>query len=256
MHPVIASFGPLTIYSYGLMVALGFLCAILISARFFKREGLPEALVFDLALLIILSSIIGARLLYVLGQFSYYLTNPLEVFMLQKGGLVFFGGFLLSLLTTFFFLRARKVSFFKVFDAIIPGSALGYAIGRIGCWLNGCCFGKETTLPWGVIFPHNSLAGSYFPNQLIHPTQLYASLAMTIVFFLLLWLYQQKSFDGQIFCSGLILYSIYRFINEFFRFSPIYWLGLTPSQWLAIIIFSGAASGLWLLARKIERPRS
>jgi phosphatidylglycerol:prolipoprotein diacylglycerol transferase len=237
------------------MVALGFLCAIMISARFFQREGLPDSLVPDLALLIIISSIVGARLLYVIGQFSYYLTNPVEIIMIQKGGLVFLGGFLLSLVTSFFFLRSKKVSFLKVFDAIIPGSALGYAIGRLGCWLNGCCFGKETHLPWGVTFPHESLAGSYCPGQALHPTQLYASGAMLIAFFLLLLLYRQKRFDGQIFCSGLILYSLYRFLNEFFRFSPIYWSGLTPSQWLAIFIFTGAVSGLWLLTRKIDRPK-
>ncbi|MFC1511517.1 prolipoprotein diacylglyceryl transferase, partial [Candidatus Margulisiibacteriota bacterium] len=123
----------------------------------------------------------------------------------------------------------------------------GIAIGRVGCFLNGCCFGLPTKLPWGMVFPFGSLAHSYFPGEHLHPTQLYSSLGGLVIFLLIVWLYRQKKYDGHIFLWWLIFYSIYRFLVEFLRYSPMHWLGLTPSQW--IVVFVGGSALLAILKR-------
>ncbi len=242
MLPTLLKFGWFEVHSYGLFVALGFVAGIALTLYYASRENIGPQQILDLAILTIVSSIVGARLFYVVGQFEYYRSNPLEIVMVQNGGLVFLGGLLLSLAVVWYYARRQAIPLLKLFDAITPGTALGYAIGRIGCFLNGCCFGLPARLPWGVVFPKSSLAGAYCPDLPLHPTQLYSSLAMFLAFLALVWLYRRKSFDGQLLFSGLVLYSIYRFLVEFFRYSPIHWLGLTPSQWIVVPLF---VFGLW-----------
>ena len=242
MYPVCIKIGALQIYSYGFLVALAFLSGIFLSIYFAKKEGLSAEAILDLAVYVIISSILGARLFYVVGQWQEYRDNPIEIFMLQKGGLVFLGGLLLGLLTIVAFARVKKIPLLKLLDAIAPGVLLGYSIGRIGCFLNGCCFGVPANNFLGVVFPPNSLAGSYFPDAHLYPTQLFSSAAMFLACLALVWTYRHKRYDGQIFYWGLILYSIYRFLIEFLRYSPIHWLALTPSQW---IVLFGLIYGSW-----------
>lgn len=244
MHPILFKIGPLTIYSYGFFYALGFLVGIILSLYFARKEEIKSEVIFDLSLYVIISGVVGARFFYVLGQWQQFQENLIEVFMVQKGGLVFLGGFLLALLTIIIYTKIKNINLLKILDLASPGVTLGYAIGRIGCFLNGCCFGLPTKLPWGMIFAPNSLAGYHFPNQPLHPTQIYASLSMFISFSILTLLYQHKKFHGQIFFWALTFYSTYRFLVEFLRYSPIHWLGLTPSQWLAIAIFLSGVAGL------------
>ena len=258
MYPVLFKFGPFAIHAYGFFIALAFLAGILVSLYYAKREGIGSQTIFDLAIYVIISGLVGARLSYVFGQWEYFRGNPAEIFMAQKGGLVFLGGFLLALLVTVVYVKINNIPRLKLFDALAPGVALGYAIARIGCFLNGCCFGLpagQAGLPakfsWGLIFPSGSLAGAYFPGQALHPTQLYSMTLMFLAFLALVFLYRAKKFDGQIFFWWLILYSAYRFLIEFLRFSPIHWLGLTPSQWLVILTF---ALGLWGLTFYKKRP--
>lgn len=254
MFPFLFKFGPLEIRSYGFFVALGFLLGILISLHYAKKEKIERGLILDLSILVILAAIVGARLFYVLGQWRYYLSNPLEIIMVQNGGLVFLGGFVFCFLTIWLFAKIKNINLLQLFDSIAPGTIFGYAIGRIGCFLNGCCFGCPTKLPWGISFPANSLAGSYFPGEALQPTQLYSVLAMFAAFALLFWLYQKKSYNGQILFWALILYSIYRFLVEFLRYSPIHWLGLTPSQWLVIFTFTAGVWGIIYAGRILRRP--
>lgn len=246
MFPVLFKVGPLAIHSYGLFVAIAFLVGLAISLFYARKEGIENQTILDLAIYVIISAVVGARIFYVLGQWDYYRSNPLEILMLQNGGLVFLGGLLLSILTIVIYARIKSLPLLKLLDALTPGTALGYAIGRIGCFLNGCCFGLPTKLPWGLVFPPGSLAALYFPAEPIHPTQLYSSLSVLLVFFVLLWLYRRKKFDGQIIFWGLILYAVYRFLVEFLRYSPVHWLQLTPSQWLSIALF---VFGIWGLIR-------
>ncbi|MBU0630770.1 MAG: prolipoprotein diacylglyceryl transferase [Candidatus Margulisbacteria bacterium] len=245
MHPILIKLGSLTLYSYGFMVALGFLSGIAVSLRLAKQAGIKSETIIDLALYVIVAAIVGARFLYVAGQWGFYRGNLLEIIMIQRGGMVFLGGLIFVLATVIYFARARQIPLLQLFDAITPGTALGYAIGRLGCFLNGCCFGLPTALPWGIVFPSDCLAGSYFPDRHLHPTQLYASAIIIVAFAFLLFLYQRKKFPGQVFFSGLAIYSAYRFGVEFLRYSPMHWLGLTPSQWIVIPVFGISLYYLW-----------
>lgn len=246
MHPVLFKIGPLSLYSYGFMLAIAFLVGIFASFYYAKREGIKPEAIFDLAIYVIIAGVVGSRLLYVIGRREEYRSNLSEIFMVQKGGLVFLGGLLAALLAIVFYARVKKINLWKLLDAITPGTVLGYALGRIGCFLNGCCFGLPTNAPWGVIFPPDSLAYSYFPGQPLHPAELYSFLSMFMAFIALIIIYRFKRFDGQVFFWGLIIYSIYRFLVEFIRYSPIHWLGLTPSQWLVIPV---AVLAAYLLVR-------
>jgi phosphatidylglycerol---prolipoprotein diacylglyceryl transferase len=250
MLPVLFKFGALELRSYGFFVALGFAAGILITLFYAGKEKLSRPMVLDLSICTIISAIAGARLFYVIGEWGYYRANPLEIVMVQNGGLVYLGGLLLSIAVVYFYGRAKGINLLKLFDAATPGTVIGYAIGRIGCFLNGCCFGLPTKMPWGIIFPKGSLAEAYCGDIPLHPTQLYSSLSMLLAFLVLIWIYRQKKFDGQIIFLGLIFYSLYRFIVEFFRFSPIHWLSLTPSQWVVIPLFVFGVWGLVYFSKR------
>lgn len=234
MYPILFKFAGLSIYSYGLMAAIGFMVGIWLTLRYAKREGIREDYILDLAIYVVIAAIVGARMLYVIGQWGYYSANPAEILMIQNGGLVALGGVLLDLLVISLYARWKKIPLLRLYDTIVPGTALGYSIGRIGCLLNGCCFGLPTNLPWGITFPKGSLADTYFPCQHLHPTQIYSVILMFLAFWILVFVYRSKRYDGQIFFWWLLLYASYRFGVELFRFSPIHWLGLTPSQWIVV----------------------
>jgi len=244
MRPILFSLGDISIHAYGFMLALAFLAGILISIRYARKEGLKGDVILDLALYVIIAAIVGARLVYVLGQWDQYRDNLIDVIMVQKGGLVFLGGLLAAIGVVALYARIKQIPILKLLDILTPGSAIGYAITRIGCFLNGCCFGLPTDLPWGMAFPPGALAYFYFQEMRLHPTQLLSSASMFAAFLILVILYKFKKLDGQIFYWGLIFYSVYRFAVEFLRFSPMYWLGLTPSQWIVILTFTAGAYGL------------
>ncbi|MFA5113411.1 MAG: prolipoprotein diacylglyceryl transferase [Candidatus Margulisiibacteriota bacterium] len=251
MHPVIWQAGGFTLHAYGLMVALGLGIGVALIAYFaWRYEKIAPETILDLALYCILGGIAGARLLYVAGQWEYFAEHPLEIVMLQNGGLVFLGSFLVGIPLLAFLVKKRKLSLLKVLDATAPGISLGYAIGRLGCFLNGCCFGLPTDLPWGLVFPAGSLAAQYCPGVRVHPTQLYSSLLMLLVFAVTALLYRRKRFDGEIASWWFILYALYRFTVEAFRFSPFHWLSLTPVQWLVLPLFLFGIWGLFYFRRR------
>jgi phosphatidylglycerol:prolipoprotein diacylglycerol transferase len=220
------------------MVALGFLSGILLSAFIAKKEEFPPEKIIDLSIYVLISAIVGARTFYVIQFWHQFKHNPIEIISVQHGGLVFFGGLIAALLIIFLYTKIQKINLWKLFDIITPGTMLGYAIGRIGCFLNGCCFGFEAKVPWALHYPY--LSGLH------HPTQLYASAAMFIGFLIILYIRKyHRKFPGQIFFSGILLYSIYRFTNEFFREGPRYLFNLTLSQWIAISLFTWASYALW-----------
>jgi len=231
MLPVLFKLGPLTVNSYGVMVALGFLSGILLAIYLAKKEKIAPEMMMDLALFVMISSIIGARIFYVIEFWPEYWYRPLAMLFVWEGGLVFYGGLLGAVLTVLVFSRFNKLPVLKLLDLITPATALGYAIGRIGCFLRGCCYGVECKLPWAVKFPE--AAG------LRHPTQLYSLLTWLILFGVLWFLLTKRKFDGQIFALGLILYSVYRFLIEFVRTNPQYF-HLTAAQWGSLLLLIGA----------------
>ena len=250
MYPILFKAGIFEVHAYGFFIALAFIIGIMITLFYTRREGIDPQIVFDLAIYVLLSAIVGSRLFYVIGAWDQFKDNWPEMFMVQRGGLVFLGGFIFCLITVLIYCRLKKIPVFKLFDAIAPATALGYSITRIGCFLNSCCFGLPTALPWGIKFPLGSLADSYFPGESLHPTQLYSMLSMLLVFVVLVLLYRKKSFDGQIFMWWFVFYAVYRFAVEAIRYCPIYWLGLTPAQWMVIPLFIYGVWGLWYHRRK------
>ena len=223
------------------MLALAFLAGLLLSLKLAKSEGITADVVLDIVIYVIISAIVGARIFYVIQFWSEFKGNLLQIFAIHRGGLVFYGGLILVLLVLFWRARVHRIPLIKAADIATPVAALGYSIGRIGCFLNGCCYGIETAFPICVRFPH--LSGCR------HPTQLYASAIMFLVFLFLMFLWKRKKFEGQVFLSGLILYSVYRFSIEFIRVGPRYIFGLTVSHLASIVIFCVA---LYILIKRFK----
>lgn len=245
MHRIIAHLGPFTVYSYGLMLALSFAAGTYLCIKRSRRLGIESSKIIDLSLYILVSAIIGARFLFVILNWDYYKHDLLQVFMLWEGGLVFYGGFIFAFVTSIAYLKKNKIDVWKFADLFSPSLALGIAIGRIGCFLNGCCYGKISD-KWGICFPSagsppvftqqnwQGLVSSSAEWSLpVIPTQLYSAAAALIIFFLLLGLEKKKRPDGFIFWSFVLMYSIGRFIIEGLRYyEPNFILpfGITVSQ--------------------------
>ena len=230
MHPVLFKFGIFKIYSYGVMVALGFLLAVYLASREAKRIGISPEKVYDIGLYVLVFGIIGARALHVLLNLDYYLGRPLEIIMINRGGLAFHGGLAAGIAAAAFLTRRNGMPPWTTVDAAIPYVALGQAIGRIGCFLNGCCYGTPTYLPTGISLPGHLLR--------LHPTQLYSSVFLFLTFLALKKIYRKKKSEGEVFLSYLLIFSAGRFFIDFLRgdLSPVL-LGLKTSQLISIVIF-------------------
>ncbi|HEY3038173.1 MAG TPA: prolipoprotein diacylglyceryl transferase [Pyrinomonadaceae bacterium] len=249
MYPELFRIGNFPINTYGVFLALAFLCAILITVKLAVRDGLPREKIYDLCLWMLLSSLIGSKILMFFTE-PEYRDHPLQLLSLDflRSGGVFYGGLLGAILAGYFLMRRYKLPWWKTADACAPGIAIGNFFGRQGCFAAGCCWGKPTTLPWGVKFTELGHEITGVPTDAyLHPTQLYESFAMLIVFFFLLWLYKHKRFSGQVILSYALLYSVIRFGIEFLRDDPrgdLFGLttltGLSTSQIISIIVGTGA----------------
>lgn len=229
MHPTICQIGPFTVYSYGLMLALAFLASSTLACRQAKRQQINPEIIFNLAVIVSIFGVIGARLLYVLENIAHYMANPLEVIMLHRGGLSWFGGLLLGIISGAVYLKQKKLRIYQILDLVAPYIALGQAIGRIGCLLNGCCFG----LAFGFM-----------------PTQIASSLMLISIFIILRFLQLRPHQEGKIFFSYLLLYSLKRFFIEFWRQdNEIIFLNLTLFQMLSALAFVVALYGLVFIKR-------
>ncbi len=220
--------GPITIYSWGTFVALGFLIGILFAMRWAKKENIDPDHVLNISVWSIISSIIGARIVYVIKYWSSYQNKLISILYLWDGGLIFFGGFLTALGVILLYLRKYKIPYWKFLDISAPALTIGSAIGRIGCFLNGCCYGYETPLLWGIKFPN--IYGYR------HATELYYTFGFIIVFLYLLYVKKHKSFEGEVTTKFFIYYSLTFFIVEVFRDNPRNFLYLTGSQVISLIL--------------------
>ena len=215
MYPVLLKIGKFSIHTYGFFVALGFLTAILFAKHEAKRKGMDYEKIMDLCFYILLAAIIGSRLLYIAINLGMFLSDPLEIFKIWNGGLVFYGGFIAALITLIVYLKKQKMPLWKTADIMAPSLALGHCIGRIGCFFAGCCYGKPCDLPWAVTFTNPAtLAPVGIP---LHPTQLYSSASNLIIFGMLLLFRRYQKFEGQLLLVYIFLYGIFRSIIETFR---------------------------------------
>ncbi len=240
MHPRI--FG--IVKSYGLALSLSFLAGILLCLRRGRQRGLDEALTLDFCFAVLVSSLVGVRLFFVLTHLSDF--HPwYHAFFIWEGGLTLYGGIILATATVWWLCRRRGVPFATMADVMSPAVALGIGVTRIGCFLNGCCFGKPTTLPWGVKFPPGSLPAQVFGQTPLQPSQLYSSFdGFAIVGLLLLW-ERRPSAPGSTFARFLMLYGLARFLEDFTRYyepSAISLWGLTSNQLISAgLLAAGAA---------------
>jgi phosphatidylglycerol---prolipoprotein diacylglyceryl transferase len=255
--------GSLPIHWYGVLVALGFILGLWTASRRGLLQGIPPEKVLDSGPWLILGAIVGARALYVVSYWEKLMETPLfprmpwtEIFMIQRGGLVYYGGLIGAIASGVIYIRLRRLPIWKFADTMAPSIALGYVPGRIGCLMNGCCYGKPTSLPWGIEFP----AGHEMHRIPIHPTQVYDSVLNLLLYLALAWLYRRKKFDGQIFALYLLGYAVARSVVEMFRgdyADTSRYLGgvVTPAHLVSILTFlSGAILYALLAARKKSGP--
>ena len=251
MHPVAFHIGSLPVHWFGVLVAAGFLAGFWTAARRAQREGITAEKIYDAGLWLILGAIVGARSLYVASFWKEQFANApwSEMLMIQKGGLVFYGGLIGATLSCLIFLWKNKLPVWKFADALAPSIALGSFFGRFGCLMNGCCFGRPSDAPWAIRFPHeHETAGDP-----VHPVQIYDSLLNIAFFAALVWLHRRKKFDGQIFALYLMGYAVLRSVVESFRgdYAVRYLGGIaTPAQIVGIGIFLAGA----LLYARLPRP--
>jgi len=220
MYPILFRLGGLEIYAYGFFILLGFATGVFLAVHRARKTNVSISFerVADLFFYSVLSAILGSRILFVLINFNVYRKDPLQTFKIWEGGLVFYGGFILAVGVSIVYMKWHKLPIWKLADLSSPSIALGLFFGRIGCFLAGCCYGKESSLPWSVVFKDpNSLARLNVP---LHPTQLYEAAGGLVIFSLLIWREKRKAFDGQIFWLFSLLYSVARFLIEMVRGDP------------------------------------
>ena len=223
-----------------------------------RRENIPGEKIADVVLWLMIGSIIGARFVYVTTYWKdEFADQPLsEIFMIQHGGLVYYGGLIGAILATYIYLRWKKMPLWKTADVLAPSIALGNVFGRIGCLLNGCCYGRACSLPWAIRFPADNPL--HPPTTPVHPTEIYDALDNFLLYLLLAWLFRHKKFDGQVFATYLIGYAVTRTIMECFRgdYPPDHiHYGLTPGELVSIPIFIAGLALAAVLSRRVEAKR-
>ncbi len=234
MHPVAFKLGSFTIYWYGLMTVIAY-AVVLVSMKYTRRyEDLDPDTALDCSIYAIIGGVLGARLLYTMINFSDYIQRPLEIIKIREGGLSWYGALMGGALAIFILSRVRKKSFPRLIDFTAVHGVIALAVGRIGCFLNGCCYGRVTQVPWGVEFTGAQLEG------IRHPTQLYETILLVAAFIILLRWWPHKKFDGEMTLGAFFFNGLSRFIMEFFRYNtPDQYPGggmLSLAQYFAILL--------------------
>ncbi|MCF7838573.1 MAG: prolipoprotein diacylglyceryl transferase [Candidatus Marinimicrobia bacterium] len=243
MHAIAFHLGSRPIYWYGICVALGFLAATGYWTWRTRRDGLGPDFAGDMAFWLMLAGVLGARLFYVLAEWPYFRAHPEAIVRIDQGGLVFYGGFLGAAVAAWVVARQRQVALLDLGDLILSGLPLGHAFGRIGCFLNGCCYGGPTHTCIGVHYPTQSPPWLDYGTQGLWPTQLIeAGWNLALFIGLALW-YPRRRYRGVLSGAYLALYGLQRFGNEFLRGDERPdWHGLSQAQWLSLaLILAGLA---------------
>ena len=229
MHPILFSFGPLRFYSYGALVAIGIFLAVFFLQRHAKAILVSPETMVDLAIATVVSGFIGARIFYIIQFWDYFANAPFDMIKFWQGGLVLYGGLIGGILGFLTFVKLKRLPFLDLLDLFVPAMALAQGFGRIGCFFNGCCFGKPSDLPWAVSFP--------LLDHAVHPVQLYEAFFCFALAFFLFLLWNKKLKTGVIATAYFIIYPAGRFVLEFFRGDNAAVFGnLTVPQWTSLLI--------------------
>src|SRR5438874_1062405 len=257
MYPRLFELGPITVYTYGVLLAAAYLLGLKLAMVRAKASDLDANRVLDLGIYIIISALIGAKLLLLVTDFRAFTADPRELLTLARSGGVFYGGLILAVIVALVYIRRVGLPLWTTCDVFAPGIALGHVIGRFGCLFAGCCYGKPTTKPWGITFT-DTFAATYVGTPLgvpLHPTQLYEAGAEFLILILLLVTERRgRPYPGRTFWLYMFLYAVSRFIIEFFRGDDrgTVWM-FSTSQFISILLAPLAIVMLVYLAR-IQPP--
>jgi phosphatidylglycerol:prolipoprotein diacylglycerol transferase len=255
MYPRLFELGPITVYTYGVLLAAAYLFGLQLAMRRAQARGLDHNRVLDLGIFIIISALIGAKLLLLVTDWRAFRADPKELLTLARSGGVFYGGLILAVSVALWYIRRNGLPLWTTCDVFAPGIALGHVVGRFGCLFAGCCFGKPTTLPWGVTFT-DPFAAQNVGTPLgvpLHPTQIYEAGAEFIILMVLLATERKgKPFAGRTFWLYMLLYAISRFVIEFFRGDERGNVGpLSTSQFISVLLAPLAIGMLVYLSRTV-----
>jgi phosphatidylglycerol:prolipoprotein diacylglycerol transferase len=262
VFPRLFHIGSFNLPTYGFLVSLGVLIGLWISVRNSEKQNIDPDKAWNFGILIVLCGIIGAKVLYIINDWSTYAAHPGEIFSLntlQAGG-VFSGGLIGAFVAAAWYIRKHHLPALGICDAFAPGLAIGHAIGRLGCFAAGCCWGKPTTHWWGVTFT-NPLAAALVGTPLnvaLQPTQLFESAVELANFFVLMWMLKRRKFEGQVFAAYLILYGVARYFLEFIRDDPgrgsVFGGFMSGTQLISIFLVIGGGVIWWLRSGTRQAP--
>ena len=260
MHPELFDLGPITVYTYGVLLAASYLLGLQFARVRARKWGLDPGRVLDLGVYIIIAALIGAKLLLVVTDFRTLRASPADLLAIARSGGVFYGGLIAAIATAFWYIHRHALPFWTTCDAFAPAIALGHVTGRLGCFAAGCCYGKPTSVPWAVVFTDPVAAASVgTPIGIpLHPTQLYEAGAELLILGVLLATERRgRRFAGRTFWLYMILYAVSRYIIEFYRGDPRgVVLGVSTSQFISLILAPLAIAMLiWLWRTTPEMPR-
>jgi phosphatidylglycerol---prolipoprotein diacylglyceryl transferase len=261
VYPELFSLGPLTIYSYGVLLAASYLLGLRLAMSRAKRWGLDATRVLDLGIYIIIAALVGAKLLLLVVDFDQFSRSWADLFSLARSGGVFYGGLILAVAVAFWYIARHNMPFWTTCDVFAPGIALGHVTGRLGCFAAGCCYGKPTTVPWAVVFTDPAAAANVgTPLGIpLHPTQLYEAGAELLILVVLLAAERRgRGFAGRTFWAYMFLYALSRFVIEFYRGDPrgtVFGV-LSTSQFISVVLAPLSLVMLaWLAKLKPTAPQ-
>jgi phosphatidylglycerol:prolipoprotein diacylglycerol transferase len=259
MHPILFEIGGLPIYTYGVLLAAAYLLGLQLALVRARARGLDQNRVMDLGIWIIVSALVGAKLLLLIVEWDTYGRSPGELFTLVRSGGVFYGGLIVAVIVALWYLWRHRMPVWTVTDVFAPGIALGHVIGRMGCFFAGCCFGRPADVPWAVTFTSQYAAENVGTpiNIPLHPTQLYEAGAELLILGLLLFTERKgRPFPGRTFWGYMLLYAISRFVIEIYRGDPRGLVGaFSTSQFVSLLIIPISIIMLILLARRRQPAR-
>jgi len=258
MHPILFSVGPFTIYTYGVLLAAAYLIGLKLAMIRARARQLDNTRVLDLGVWIIISALIGAKLMLLAIDFQYFRTNPRELLSLARSGGVFYGGLIFAVVVSIWYIRRNGLPLWTTCDVFAPGVALGHAIGRTGCLMAGCCYGIPTNVPWAITFTDPAAAANVGTplGTPLHPTQIYeAGAELAILVLLLATERRGRTFPGRTFWTYMLLYAISRFIIEFYRGDPRGMIfGVSTSQFVSLLIGPLSIVILFWLGKRAAAP--
>ena len=256
--PQIFGIGPLTVYTYGVMLAAAYLLGLQLAIVRARKAGLDSQKMLDLGVALVIAALIGAKLLLLLVNFSYFRDNPREILVLARSGGVFYGGLIGATLVAFWYIRRNRLPLWTTCDMFAPGIALGHVIGRLGCLMAGCCYGLPTNVPWAITFTDPFAAANVGTplNTPLHPTQIYeAGAELVILLFLLGTERKGRTFPGRTFWGYMLLYAVSRFIIEFYRGDERgLVMGLSTSQFISLILAPLSLVMIFILRKRATAP--